>query len=307
MIGAARRRILVAHGDGALRSTLRCSLEEAGFEVQEASDPTTTAALALASRPDAIVLDATARSEVSECVSVLRKDFRTAFTPIVYLSEGPPGGNLVAGADDYVLKPFEPAELVARVKVTLQRSAALRGLNPLTGLPGNTIIGEEIARRLGEGARFACLYMDLDHFKAYNDRYGFSRGDEVILTLARCVVAALEHHMGAECFAGHVGGDDFVVLTPIEAAEPVARSISELFTDDVRKMYEPAVRRRGWVEVTDRKGLATRVPLCSVSIGIVHSQRDFESAAQMAEAAAEVKGLAKRQPGSSWAVDRRRT
>lgn len=301
------RRVLVACGDGELRGSLRHELErEGGFEVQESSDPVTTAALAVASRPDAIVLEATAGSDIAETVTMLRKDFRTAFVPIVYLSDAPPGGDLVAGADDYVLAPVDPAELVARVRVTLQRSAALRGLNPLTGLPGNTVIEEEIRRRLGEGASFACLYMDLDHFKSYNDRYGFTRGDEVITALARSIVTALEHCMEADCFAGHVGGDDFVVLTPVERAESVAEAITELFGAEVRKLYEPAVRRRGWIEVTDRQGRGSRVPLCSVSIGIVYSHRDFETAAQMAEAAAELKALAKRKPGSGWAVDRRR-
>lgn len=303
----AARRILVACRDGALRGSLRDGLErEGGFEVQESSDPVTTAALAAGSRPDAIVLEATSGSDMAETVALLRKDFRTAFVPIVYLSDAAPGAELVGGADDYVLKPFDPAELVARVRVTLQRSAALRGLNPLTGLPGNTVIEEEIRRRLSEAQSFACLYMDLDHFKSYNDRYGFTRGDEVISALAEAIVTALEHCNEADCFAGHVGGDDFVVLTPVERGESVAEAIAELFGHAVRKLYEPTVRRRGWIEVTDRQGRASRVPLCSVSIGIVYSHRDFSTPAQMAEAAAEVKAVAKRQAGSSWATDRRR-
>jgi diguanylate cyclase (GGDEF)-like protein len=215
-------------------------------------------------------------------------------------------GEDVGGADDYVLPPFDPPEVAARVAVTLQRSAALRGLNPLTGLPGNIVIGEEITRRLRRGDKFACLYIDLDHFKAYNDRYGFARGDDVIRALARCVVAALTEHGTVGCFAGHVGGDDFVVLTPPEEAEGVAKTMTERFTTEVYKLYEPAVRRRGWIEVSDRKGHPTRVPLCSVSVGIVRSDRGFETAAEMAEAAAEVKAIAKRDPGSSWAVDRRK-
>jgi len=284
-----------------MRKRLRERLERDGFEVQEATDPTTTVALALASNPDAIVLDASA----SNSLSMLRADFRTTLIPIVFLSERPPPADDVGGADDYVLPPFDPDEVAARVAVTLHRSAALRGLNPLTGLPGGGVVSEEIGRRLESNEPFACLYADLDQFKAYNDRYGFTRGDDVIRALARCVVASLEANKPTHCFAAHIGGDDFVVLTPPEEAESIAKMVAERFSTEVYKLYEPAVRRRGWIEVTDRRGRQTRVPLCSVSIGIVRSDRGFETAAEMAEAAAEVKGIAKREPGSSWAVDRR--
>jgi diguanylate cyclase (GGDEF)-like protein len=234
---------------------------------------------------------------------MLRADFRTTLIPIVFLSEYPPSGDDVGGADDYVLAPFDPDEVSARVGVTLHRSAALRGLNPLTGLPGGVVASEEIGRRLEHNEPFACLYADLDQFKAYNDRYGFTRGDDVIRALARCVVSSLEANQPTRCFAAHIGGDDFVVLTPPDEAEPVATMLTERFSTEVYKLYEPAVRRRGWIEVKDRKGHQTRVPLCSVSIGIVRSDRGFETAAEMAEAAAEVKAVAKRKPGSTWAVD----
>ncbi len=294
-------RVVVAHPIGEVRGGIRAGLEEQGFEVQEAADSATTVALALATRPEAVVLDAS----IDDALSLLRADFRTTLIPIVFLCDRPPTADDVGGADDYVLPPFEPVEVAARVTVTLHRSAARRGLNPLTGLPGGIAVREEIGRRLESAEPFACLYADLDQFKAYNDRYGFTRGDDVIRALARCVVAALEANNPAQAFAGHVGGDDFVVLTPPEEAEEVAKTLTERFTTEVYKLYEPAVRRRGWVEVTDRRGRPTRVPLCSVSIGIVRSDRGFETAAEMAEAAAEVKAIAKREPGSSWAVDRR--
>jgi diguanylate cyclase (GGDEF)-like protein len=295
--------VLVAHSNAAVRRRLRDRLERDRFEVHEATDATTTVALALAAHPDTVVLDA----DLTEALSLLRADFRTTLVPIVFLIEHPPVEEIVGGADDYVLPPYEPDEVAARVAVTLHRSAALRGLNPLTGLPGSTVVGEEIGRRLASGEPFACLYADLDQFKAYNDRYGFTRGDDVIRALARCVVASLEANNPARCFAAHIGGDDFVVLTPPDEAEPVAKMVAERFTKEVHKLYEPDVRQRGWIEVNDRKGRPSRVPLCSVSIGIVRSDRGFQTAAEMAEAAAEVKAVAKREPGSTWAVDRRKS
>src|SRR5438132_9349699 len=128
--------VLVAHPAVALRKRLRERLEQEGFEVQEATDPATTVALALASHPDAIVLDASA----GDTLSLLRADFRTTLVPVVFLAERPPSGDDIGGADDYVLAPFDADEVTARVAVTLHRSAALRGLNPLTGLPGGTVV-----------------------------------------------------------------------------------------------------------------------------------------------------------------------
>ena len=297
-----KAHVLVAHPDGEMRGGIRARLEEHGFVVRESENSATTTALALATRPEAVVLDA----GIDDALALLRADFRTTLIPIVFLCDKPPAADDVGGADDYVLPPFDPEEVAARVTVTLHRSAARRGLSPLTGLPGGIAVGEEIGRRLERGKPFACLYADLDQFKAYNDRYGFARGDDVIRALARCIVASLEATDPAHCFAGHIGGDDFAVLTPPEEAEAIARTIAERFTTEVYKLYEPAVRRRGWVEVTDRRGRPARVPLCSVSIGIVRSDRGFTSAAEMAEAAAEVKAVAKREPGSSWAIDRRK-
>jgi diguanylate cyclase (GGDEF)-like protein len=300
-------RILVSGSDGEIRHAITDSLTDA--DVREATDAVTTAALAAATRPDVIVLDATHAEAAASIVDVLRKDFRTAFIPVIFLvtkaPTEPPIHDLVAGGDDYVLHPFGPEELRARVVVTLRRSVTLRGLNPLTGLPGNLAIGDEIARRLKHEESFSFSYVDLDNFKAYNDRYGFSRGDEVIKLLADSVVAALEAETPGECFAGHVGGDDFVVLTSPEIAQPVAERICELFDAGIGQHYDAEDRERGWVEVVDRQGRSATVPLCSVSIGIVETRRTFESAAQMAEVAAEVKGVAKREPRSSWAVDRR--
>jgi diguanylate cyclase (GGDEF)-like protein len=305
--GERLRRILVSGADGGVRHAIADALQDA--DVREATDAITTAALASATRPDVVVLDATHAESAASTVDRLRKDFRTAFVPIIFIVTKapivPPIRDLVAGGDDYVLHPFAAEELRARVVVTLRRSVTLRGLNPLTGLPGNLVIGDEIARRLTQAENFSFLYADLDNFKAYNDRYGFARGDEVIKLLAESVVAALEAETPGECFAGHVGGDDFVVLTSPDIAESVAERICKLFDAEVPQHYDAEDRERGWVEVIDRQGRTATVPLCSVSIGIVETRRAFESAAQMAEVAAEVKSIAKREPRSSWAVDRR--
>ncbi len=301
------RRVLVSGPDAAVRHAIANAITD--VDVREATDAVTTAAMAVATHPDVVVMDAKHGEAAAATVDRLRKDFRTSFVPIIFVVDQaptvPPLRDLITGGDDYVLHPFEPEEMRARVVVTLRRAATMRGLNPLTGLPGNVAIEEEITDRLGEATKFAFLYADLDNFKAYNDRYGFTRGDEVIKLLADSIVISLEAQTPGECFAGHVGGDDFVVFTSPDIAQSVAERICRRFDERVPDLYDSGDRERGWVEVVDRQGNTATVPICSVSIGIVEARRSFESAAQMAELAAEVKGVAKREPRSSWARDRR--
>jgi PleD family two-component response regulator len=263
-------KILVVDDDPDIRNLVCTYLEIEGFRIEEAKDGVEAVSKAFENRPDLILLDIMMPNKSgTEVLSELRADFRTAFVPVVFLTAkslvGDKVGHLLGGADDYIVKPFDPQELVARVEVALRRSAALRGLNPLSGLPGNTVIAEELTRRLSEGTPFACLYVDLDNFKAYNDAYGFSRGDDVIRMLGNELLVALERHPTPGRFVGHVGGDDFVVLTPPDQAEEVAKEIVGRFDKEILGFYEEEARERGWIEVKDRRGNRTRFPLCSVS------------------------------------------
>jgi len=310
---ARKHHILVVDDDADIRRLVVTYLELDGFQVSEAADGEEAVAIATDVRPDLILMDVMMpKRSGTEAMDHLRGDFRTAYIPIVFLTAksltGDKVAHLLAGADDYIVKPFDPQELVARVEVALRRSQSLRGLNPLTGLPGNTVITEEISSRLADPSHvFACLYADLDNFKAFNDHYGFTRGDEVIRAFATCLLQVLEEHPSRESFAGHVGGDDFVALTSEVAAESIAHAIALRFDHMIPDLYDPEDRERGYIEVSDRRGEARRFPLCSVSVGVVFSDaRPFETAAEMAETAAEVKGIAKKQDGSSFAVDRRR-
>ncbi|HEY3085406.1 MAG TPA: GGDEF domain-containing protein, partial [Candidatus Dormibacteraeota bacterium] len=202
---------------------------------------------------------------------------------------------------------FIPEELVARLRAVMSRSTTARGLSPLTGMSGNADILREISRRLAQNERFAVLYPDIDSFKSYNDHYGFLRGDDVIKTLATIVLEVLEEHHSPYHFAGHVGGDDFVILTEPRLAETVATEITKRFDEAIPALYDPADRDRGWIESEERNGNMLRTPLVSVSIGIVIAEPgSYGSAAAVAARASEVKGVAKRMPGSKWVLDRRR-
>jgi diguanylate cyclase (GGDEF)-like protein len=304
--------VLVVDDDDQVRKLVKRVLEGAGFECITVGLGTAAHAAAVQHRPDLILLDLMLGDTTGDAVlKEMRRDFRTQLIPIVFLtvrsSTRDKVDHLLAGADDYVTKPFEPEELVARLRAVLQRALTSRDLNPLTGMWGNTGILREISARLSRHERFACMYPDLDAFKSYNDTYGFVRGDDVIRTLGIIINEALEHNFSPHHFAGHVGGDDFIILTEPDLAEPIAAEIAMRFDAIAPSFYDEADRKRGWIEYEDRTGNRTRVGVVSVSIGIVIAQPGtFATAAALSSRAAEAKTAAKRMMGSSYVVDRRR-
>jgi len=307
-----REIVLVVDDDEQVLRLVKRVLDRAGFESVTVGDGHAAHSAAAEWRPDIILLDLMLGDITGDQIlAELRADFRTRLIPVVFLtvrgSLKDKVEHLLAGADDYVTKPFIPEELVARLRSVMSRSTSARELSPLTGMSGNSDILREISRRLARHDRFAVLYPDIDSFKSYNDHYGFLRGDDVIKTLATIIFEVLEENYSISHFAGHVGGDDFVILTEPSMAESIATEITQRFDAAVPALYEPTDRERGWIEMQERNGNTLRIPMVSVSIGIVIAEPGtYASAAAVAARAAEVKGVAKRMPGSKWVLDRRR-
>jgi diguanylate cyclase (GGDEF)-like protein len=304
--------VLVVDDDDQMLKLLKRVLERAGFECVAVGDGKAAHEAAVDWRPDIILLDLMLGATTGEeILSELRKDFRTRLIPVVFLtvrsSLKDKVEHLMNGADDYVTKPFIPEELVPRLRAVISRATTTRELNPLTGMSGNSDILREITQRLEANERFAVLYPDIDAFKSYNDHYGFVRGDDVIKTLSTIIFEVLEEMPSKRTFAGHVGGDDFVVLTEPQLAEPIADEITKRFDAAVPALYDLIDRERGWIEYEERNGNQVRADFVSVSIGVVIAEpRTYSSAAALAARAAEVKGVAKRMPGSKWVLDRRK-
>ncbi|TME96365.1 MAG: response regulator [Chloroflexi bacterium] len=306
----AMSRILVAEDDADVADAVRLSLEDAGHCCAIARDGAAALEMARTETPDLLVLDlAMPKVSGDEVLAHLRADPRTRYVPAIILTAQTGAREtvirLTAGADDYVTKPFDIDVLEARVARALTRAAELRALNPLSGLPGNRAITDEIEARLDRRDPFACLWVDVNAFKSFNDHYGFARGDVLIERLAAILTTIARDERDA--FLGHVGGDDFVLLTSPERAEAVASHAIDDFDREVGTLYDPADRARGHLEATDRRGRPRRTALATLSIGIVRADAGrFATATELSRAAAEVKEVAKRQPGSGWAVDRRR-
>ncbi|HXF56591.1 MAG TPA: response regulator [Actinomycetota bacterium] len=305
-------RILVVDDDPDVARFVEVNLRSAGYDVDLASDGEEALRKAVEVVPDLVLLDVMMpRMDGFEVARRLRRDPRTSMCTIIMLTAKALASDkvvgLAAGADDYIIKPFDPVELLARVKGTLRRAREMRALSPLTGLPGNVRVQEEIGRRVAEGEPFALLYIDLDHFKPFNDHYGWVRGDRVIQTLARLVVDVVQEVTGPQGFVGHVGGDDFVAVVATDTAETVAKELCRRFDEAVPLLYDTIDRERGGIEVPDRQGKARWFPFLSLSIGVATTaHRRFEHYGEAVAVATEMKHVAKRTPGSCYAVDRRR-
>ncbi|HKW79166.1 MAG TPA: response regulator [Candidatus Limnocylindria bacterium] len=303
-------QVLVIDDDAAVRDAVIAALGDVGLECTPAGDGMEGLRLSRLHPPDAIVLDVRMPGlSGDEVFAALRDHTATRYVPVIFLTAQRTtedlARRLLEGADDYVAKPFDMHELTARVTAAIRRARRLRELNPLSGLPGNQAIGAELTRRLRDRGPSAFLYCDLDHFKEFNDHYGFARGDQLIVLLSRLCISIAERTPG-ETFVGHVGGDDFVLVVPEAAAEDVARAIVRGFDDVVPTVYDSDDRARGYIVRADRRGVEMNLPFVTVSIGIVPvSASRFTDAIAVSRAAAEVKEIAKRREGSSWAVDRR--
>ena len=302
--------ILVVDDDPDIARFVEVNLRSAGYDVSVAGDGEEALERAADLRPDLVLLDVMMpRLDGFEVAQRLRKNPQTANTSIIMLTAKALSSDKVtglqSGADDYIIKPFDPIELLARVKGTLRRAKEMRNLSPLTGLPGNIRIQEEIERQVREHRPFAVLYLDLDNFKTYNDKYGFVRGDRLIQGTARMLQDAVMAH-DEDGFVGHVGGDDFVAVVLPDTAEDVAKRVCDRFDEDRALYYEDDDLERGFVRMEDRKGIEQDIPLVSVSIGIATtSKRAFAHYGEAVAVATEMKQFAKRDGGSSYAIDRR--
>jgi diguanylate cyclase (GGDEF)-like protein len=303
--------ILVVDDDPDIARFVEVNLRSAGYDVSVASDGEEALEKAGLLRPDLVLLDVMMpRIDGFEVAHRLRRNPQTANTSIIMLTAKALATDkvlgLTAGADDYIIKPFDPIELLARVKGTLRRAKEMRNLSPLTGLPGNIRIQEEIERMVRDDLPFAVVYADLDNFKAYNDQKGFVQGDRMIQATARVVQDAVME-FATDGFVGHVGGDDFVAVLKPEVAEGVARRIVEAFDAQIAGFYETEEMAQGFVEVEDRKGEMQRVPLVGISVGIATTEvRSFAHYGEAVSMATEMKQFAKRDARSSYAIDRRR-
>jgi len=303
-------RLLVIEDDPASRRLLAHAFQ-AHSQVIQADRGETALALFREYRPDFVLTDLMLPG--IDGIEVLRQVRRTSYgacVPFIVLTGNEDRETLVecfqAGADDFMVKPVRIPELRIRVSSILLRQHSVRDLNPLTRLPGNMALKAEMALRLRERRHFTVLYIDLDHFKAFNDDRGFDVGDDALLMVSECLVDLAYTGRFGEPFIGHVGGDDFVALLEDRDAADFTYALFESFDRQKVKFYTEAERERGVIETRSRTGGVVSVPLLSMSVGGVTTSRPgVADVRHLSHLAAEVKHAAKSRPGNALVIDRR--
>jgi diguanylate cyclase (GGDEF)-like protein len=306
--------ILIVEDDCSIADLVSASLHSQGYDTLISTDGEQGFFMAIQMNPHLILLDVgLPKLDGMGVCHKLRSMAKTRDIPIIMLTASAATVDklkaLNMGADDYITKPFDVDELLARVQAQLRR--ANRNLfSSLTGMVGNLQIEEALKELVTiKSPKWAVAYFDIDNFKGYNDTYGFLKGNEVIQITAQVIRDALEQSGSRVSFemGGHIGGDDFVVITSADHVESLCQKILHRFDERVSQFYEPLDRERGYVLSQDRKGNFTRLPLITLSAGIVtNQQREIESHWTIGAIAAEVKRKAKALPGSAYYLDRRR-
>ena len=208
--------------------------------------------------------------------------------------------------EDYLRKSDIKKELIPRVSLAILRSERVVEINPLTRLPGNIAINKQVQARLDDGQQFSLAYADLDHFKPFNDYYGFSRGDEVLRMAGRLITNTVKGKQPEGSFVGHIGGDDFVFIMDPALVEEAAGEIIDAFDRIVPTFYDAEDREAGSIESHDRQGAVRSFPIITISIGIAHNKyKSFSHYGELTEIASEMKAHAKHHKASCFRIDRR--
>ena len=249
--------------------------------------------------------------DVIKLCEKIRNDEDNSITPIIVVSSNKEKEHRVKileqSVEYYVRKPVNAQYLYYTIKNLTRLLTINRRISPLTGLPGNVQIHAELKKRLSNKEKFCVLYLDLDNFKAYNDLYGFLKGDEIIKFTADIILKAIHTYVLNNSFVGHIGGDDFIAIVPDTNCEEICKHIIANFDAKVRKYFTEEDVEKGYMEVENRRGIIEHFPLTSISIGVVEADTDrFTNILEIGEVGAQVKHLAKTIPGSSYTIDKRK-
>ncbi|MDD5059986.1 MAG: response regulator [Candidatus Omnitrophica bacterium] len=304
-------KILIADDDPDIREILKITLSEGEYEIIEASNGQEALEI-IRSRPlDLALLDyKMPLMDGRQVCNLVKKDLLLQYLPVIMVTgKGEVSDKISgidAGADDYVVKPFEPKELMARIRMVLRRTQRDLEANPLTRLPGNVSILNELSKCVETRKSYAVCYVDLDKFKAYNDKYGFECGDTVIRETARILLNAVKEFGSSDNFVGHIGGDDFVVVTTPDLADKICEKIIHDFDKISPTFYNQEDKENGFIIGYDRQSKIHKIPLLSISIGVVSNEmRSITHVAQIGEIGAELKKLAKSLERSNYVKDKR--
>jgi len=296
-----RREILVVDDQPPVLAQLKGQLTELGYAVRTAESGEQALAEIRRRRPDLVILDiAMPGMDGPTVCQEMKSSPRTSGIPVIMLTKRndmySKVMSLQCGANDYLTKPYHRDELRLRVKNALDLRDQLRDTNPLTRLPGNSEIERQLRQRVSSGETFAYMFVDIDNFKAFNDLYGHQRGDRLILGTAEILSRVLEDLGGETDFLGHVGGDDFIILSDSDHATAIGEAIAQRFDAMIGEHLDQRERDRGCLEVPGRTGAVEQHRITSITVAVVSTpDQAFSHSGDISARAAEVKRHAKAQ------------
>jgi diguanylate cyclase (GGDEF)-like protein len=302
--------ILVVEDERPIATMLTALLAGEGYTVVEAHSGEDALTCALQSPPDLLLLDLTLPGmDGFELLRLLRAEAKTMHVPVIILtgrdalSDKLHAFNILH-VNDYLTKPFNNDELLARVRAVVHHAQMIL-LSPLTRLPSGVLIERAIEQRISSGEPWAFVYIDLDHFKALNDGYGFWRGNEMIRMLTRAVQAAQSECGNPHDFIGHIGGEDFVVLTTPDKIHPLCSAIIHHFAESSKRFYRAEDLARGAFLAVGRDGPQQLFPLVTVSIAVIPSDRLSSQVTldELSKRAALIKTQSKATQGNCYMID----
>ncbi len=305
------QEIYIIDDEPNLRETLkRLFKEDKSYRFK--SVPTEELDIALKNIPSLIIINEDNIDEdiISICEKI-KKDDDNTITPVIVLSSNKDHDHrinlLKLGVSHYIINPINEDFFYYTIQNTLNLIYINRRVSPLTGLPGNVQIQAEMKKRFSLKETFAMIYIDLDNFKAYNDIYGFLKGDQIIKFTAKIILKNVHTDEYEDSFVGHIGGDDFVAIVSETDYEKICQNIITDFDTNILKYFTDEDVERGYLEVENRKGIMEQFPLTSISIGVVEVEEGrFANVLEIGEAGASVKHLAKTIQGSTYVIDRRK-
>jgi diguanylate cyclase (GGDEF)-like protein len=270
-------KILIVDDEPTIVELLEEHLRSEGYETRHAFSGEEALQLLENDVPDLVLLDLMLPGmDGYEVCRLMQKDSRLNHIPVIMLTARSAVPNKVLGyqrgADDYVVKPFDPDELSVRVRAQLHHLYHDR-ISEVTGLAGSEQVEQQIKERTAQTDKpWAIMYVDIENFNVYNETYSFLEGDELLKMSGRVLTQAVEQEGGPDSFVGHVGGDQFAVVTTPDRVEAIKSAAQSLFDEHAPDFYSPTDREQGYMVNINRQGLLSRTPLCKLTFDVVTSQ-----------------------------------
>ena len=305
-------KLLIISDDKKLKDVLEFCFDGWGYKVFFEDFSVSDLPKIVRISPDVIVIDVQSgtKSRLEICNN-LKVDFATAYIPIVTLIDKRQLRqqllSLKQGVDDYLIKPPDPLDLRVRIEMAIKRSQHSFYANSLTGLPGGVMVEDTIKGKMESGEHFVTGHVDIDNFKSFNDKYGYLKGDRVIMQTAYMLTAAVRSWGNKDDFVGHIGGDDFVMITTPDKYNEICKNFICMFDTTVPFHYSEKDRGQNYVVSKDRTGKVRKIPLMSVTIALFmkNSSEEVHNILQLNDRIVEVKQYLKKIEGSKYMADRR--